>query len=82
MCVTTGLWVGTRRRVCLSKSSSYLRFASTERHQKIISFVTPAVQEALAIPLRGPMVLFVVGMPGTSISAWNQDSELKTSQTW
>ena len=74
--------VGGNETACLSKSSSYLRSSSTERHQKIISFITPATQEALAVPLRGPTVPFVVGMSGTSISAWNQDSELKTSQTW
>ena len=77
-----GMWMGTRQRVCLTKSSSYLRFSSAERRQKIVSCVMPAAQGALAVPLCGPTVPFVVGMPGTRVSAWNQDSKLKTTQMW
>lgn len=77
-----GLWMGTRQRVCLTESGSHLCFSSAERRQKIISRVTPAAPGALAVLLRSPTEPFVVGTPGTSVSPWNQDSELKPTQMW
>lgn len=76
-----GLWEGTRLCVGVSKSGFSLLFSLAERHQKIISLVTPAPRLPRC-PHLCPIALFITGMAEASGSPWNQNSELKTAQTW